>query len=1014
MDLNSEFKKSLKEKIIFDKYQIIKKIEKNKNLQIYKGRNIISNELILIKIEQKKEKKRKGILERESYYLNYLKSQGIPTIKKIGYFGNNIVSIQPLLGPTLSHLFIKNLGNFKIKDVAMISIQILERIKYIHNKNIIHCDINPYKFALGLGRFQNIIYMTDFNSAKRYRDRNTLEHIKYKLSNTYEGNFIFASVNALRGVELSRRDDLESLGYMLIYFLKGDLPWEHIKSSNNSEKRRKIYQIKKYYNLSELCEGIPEEFKLFLNYVKSLNFKEEPDYNYCFSLFYGIFKKMKIINDGIFSWYQEKNKEKINIVNKFYNKLWFNKFFNGNTSTTSIFNEYNKEKNNIINTDNNAENIKRVNSCFLNVHNTVNYILNDNYNNSSKININNSKEIKNKYFYPIKKNDKIKIIDGLKTIEIEKINPNINIQNSEEKNNKETLSSGKEYSIEGKLEQEVVKIKAYEKKQIGKNIKKNFNKIKNENNKIEINKNDLMQIKKRINNKKSKDETFSFNNTNTNNNFNSIDKTFSNKELNKKNLSCQIDIINNDYLKKSFPCIKSGNLSTKNNYIKNRIKFLRNKDNCEFTSYSHINNDSKTMIKNNNSINNNFNSIIGSYTNAIENQDLSGEPNNSRKKQKKKISLNLDNIFLNTQRLNNISNKSIIKQINENSKKKIKAVRNSYQNSLSNLSNRNFDRKKPEIIKVIKNNMLNKPNKPDYINNNINNSKPKDTNIYEHKSLIKKYLNTNTFKKDSGKLNDNSNRNICNTIYNSNYNTNYNSNSNIKKNIGKTFKKIPFEKLKSSNSFKKHKISRNKNSELNKRIFNSSSFGKKTANNNIENEINNTEQNIYKTFIRNNAIFSNLNTIINRNNKQRKYIYTRTKKTKNNEGSTKKKNSEKKGIFKKFVNIANSPIIHNSISKVNLIQNVSNIYVTKSYLEEKPLTERKNKVLVSHIKKNRNIYIKPKNKISQEWSLVNKEKINDFLLNWNNKIKTKNVEENNGKKNAHNYFYSEFNIFKEN
>ena len=295
MDSNSDIKEIFKEKVIFGKYRIIKNIEKNENLQIYEGKNFITDELITIKFEQKKELKKKGILEIESYYCNYLKSQGIPVIKEIGYYENNIVSIQPKLGLTLSKLFNKYYGFFKIKDIAMIAIQILERIKYIHSKNILCCDINPNNFSLGTGRQQNIIYMTNFNSAKKYRYKNTLEHIKYKITynNNFIGNYIFASINTLRGVESGRRDDLESLGYMLIYFLKGSLPWEYVKGVNTSEKRRKIYQTKKNYNLDELCAGIPEEFKLFLNYVKSLTFLEDPDYNYCFSLFYGILKKRK-------------------------------------------------------------------------------------------------------------------------------------------------------------------------------------------------------------------------------------------------------------------------------------------------------------------------------------------------------------------------------------------------------------------------------------------------------------------------------------------------------------------------------------------------------------------------------------------------------------------------------------------------------------------------------------------------------------------------------------------------
>ena len=480
MELNSEIKKLLKEKIIFGKYEIIKNIEKNNNLRIYKGKNIISGELILIKIEQKEEKKKKGILEIESYYFNYLKSPGIPIIKKIGYYDNYIISIQPLLGETLSQLFNKYYGIFKIKDITMIAIQILERIKFIHSKNIIYCDVNPNNFAIGLGRFQNNIYMTNFNLAKRYKNKNTLEHIKYNLSNKVIGDYIFSSINSLRGVELSRRDDLESFGYMLIYFLKGSLPWEHIRGLNKEEKMRKIYQFRKSYDLSDLCQGVPEEFKLFLNYVKTLTFMEEPDYNYCFSLFYGIFKKMNIINDGIFSWYQEKKKESLNKIKQFYSKLWDNKYFNNNTSTNSFFNEFKNDKNLL----NKSEiiNIKKSNSCFLNIHNSLEKILNNNnksnyspkklLDNISKVNYKNIK-YRNHYGLVNMKSDISSNINQQLSIEIDMKNPNTYFKDSID-NNSISLSSDKEYSIEGKIEQDAIKNKAYEKKQIGIDNKKNF------------------------------------------------------------------------------------------------------------------------------------------------------------------------------------------------------------------------------------------------------------------------------------------------------------------------------------------------------------------------------------------------------------------------------------------------------------------------------------------------------------------------------------------------------------
>ena len=833
MDSNGHILELFKEKIIFEKYQITKIIEKTKNLQMYEGKNILSDELIIIKVEQKKDKKKKGILETESYYLNYLKSQGIPSIQKIGYFRNNIISIQSLLGLSLTQLFIKNFGKLKLKDIALISIQLLERIKYIHSKNIIHCDICPNNFVLGVGRFQNIIYMTHFNSAKSYIDKNTLEHIKikYKASNKFTGNYIFASVNALRGLELSRRDDLESFGYILIYFLKGSLPWEHTKSLNISEQIRKIYQIKKNYNLSILCDGIPEEFKLFLNYVKSLSFQEEPDYNYCFSLFYGIFKNMNILNDGIFSWNQEKKKENQNYINQFYNKLWFNKYLNNNTSTMSIGRE---SIENIITIE---KGIKKSNSCFLFTHNLTKYILNASdkiYKRINNQNINNYEQII----------DNIKLRNNNKeqSIKIDLANTKIYLKKSGDKSNI-SMSSEKEYSIEGKIDQEGEKIKAYEKKPIGLNITKCFNKAKkNDNNKKELIQNELKKIKNRINNKRQKERKESINHKNY---LNSVNKTFSKKEMNDKNFIFQKDIIYSDYLKKYIPYIKSGNSSTKNYYFKNKIKYFRNidkinKENIESTSFSQKNRINSLRISKFNITNINFKTITNSSNDIKENKNLFEKRNNSKKKQKKRISLNLESLILNTHRLN--------KHNNANSSQKINKILNSYQNSLNDLSKKCKDMNKHEKIRVIKKNMTKEIKAI-----NDKNIKQKKLIIYEHKSLLNKPLNINEYKKHSCVLNDFSKKGF--------YASNINSKKINKKTNEKTFKKILLYQTKNSNSYKKGFIfPTNKNKERNRRLFCSisSSYGKNTLNF-LENEINNNELGI-------NNVEENKYSIIRKNN----------------------------------------------------------------------------------------------------------------------------------------------------
>ena len=288
------------------------------------------------------------------------------------------------------------------------------------------------------------------------------------------------------------------------------------------------------------------------------------------------------------------------------------------------------------------------------------------------------------------------------------------------------------------------------------------------------------------------------------------------------------------------------------------------------------------------------------------------------------------------------------------------------------------------------------------------------TNIYQHKSSVNNSIKAYTYKKNSTSLNNNSNKNL--------ENGNIRVQKFCKKLNGKTFKNIPLSNNNNSDfSTKRFTISTNKNFDKNKRLVCgiSSSQGKKAikANleneiNNIEKDINNTENSIYNTFRNNNTIFSNFNKIRNKNIKDKNYIYTKNKKAQNTE--SKNKNSEKqKEIFQKYVKIENSPIIHNSISKLNLIQNVSNIYVTKSYLEEKPLTERKNKVLVSRVNKNRNIYIKPKSKISHDWALLNKNNITNLLLEMNNKDNIGNTSGNIGEENFKNYYFSELNIFNE-
>ena len=148
----------------------------------------------------------------------------------------------------------------------------------MHNNNIIHREINPQALSIeSSGKKMELIKFFDFGFWKYYKHFNI--HIPYKKYNKIIGNnIIFGSINSLTGIELSRRDDLISLEYILIYLIKGCLPWENIKK-NKKEKIKDIIKIKKLYK-DKLVEGLPEEIKLFFNYINNLKFEEEPDYLY--------------------------------------------------------------------------------------------------------------------------------------------------------------------------------------------------------------------------------------------------------------------------------------------------------------------------------------------------------------------------------------------------------------------------------------------------------------------------------------------------------------------------------------------------------------------------------------------------------------------------------------------------------------------------------------------------------------------------------------------------------------
>ena len=311
-----ELLKDNQKNLIFGKYKLTKIIGSGSFGFVYKGINIIDKKGVAVKVEKKD--MGLNLLEKESYYLYNLKGIGVPEVISYGFSGKYNILVQTLLGESLGKIFYKNNYHFPLKDICMFSIQILDRIEYVHSKYIIHRDIKPENFLIG-NPDKYMIYIIDFGLSKKYKSSRTNKHVQFRLTKKFTGTARYASLNSIRGSEQSRRDDLEAIGYMLLYFFNGGkLPWQGVSCKQKAEKYVKIYTMKKNLNLDEFCKNMPREIIYFMNYARGLEFEQKPDYNYLRSLFENVLKENRTTNDLHFSWIQDlsilKNCE--NSVNK--------------------------------------------------------------------------------------------------------------------------------------------------------------------------------------------------------------------------------------------------------------------------------------------------------------------------------------------------------------------------------------------------------------------------------------------------------------------------------------------------------------------------------------------------------------------------------------------------------------------------------------------------------------------------------------------------------------------------
>ncbi|KAI9481425.1 MAG: kinase-like domain-containing protein [Benjaminiella poitrasii] len=284
-------------------YKVGKKIGEGSFGIIYEGINLLNNQPVAIKFEPRKSDAPQLRDEYRTYKI-MAGSTGIPTAYYFGQEGLHNILVIDLLGPSLEDMFDTCGRRFSIKTTAMLAKQMLTRVQTIHEKNLIYRDIKPDNFLIGKPgtETENQIFIVDFGMAKLYRDPKTKQHIPYRERKSLSGTARYMSINTHLGREQSRRDDLESLGHVFMYFLRGSLPWQGLKAATNKQKYEKIGEKKQTTAIKDLCDGYPEEFGIYLQYVRKLGFEETPDYDFLRGLFSKVIEKSGKQDDGVYDW----------------------------------------------------------------------------------------------------------------------------------------------------------------------------------------------------------------------------------------------------------------------------------------------------------------------------------------------------------------------------------------------------------------------------------------------------------------------------------------------------------------------------------------------------------------------------------------------------------------------------------------------------------------------------------------------------------------------------------------
>jgi len=270
---------------------------------IFKAYDTEKNTNVAIKVEKRQGKCH---LDKEVVFYGTIEKHrrpgvmsAVPRCHYSGVEGGFKIAVFDLMGESLSDLFYRCGRRFSLKTVLMLAQQLVSRLESVHEAGIVHRDVKPGNFVMGRGDEANTVFVIDFGLSNLWLTSG--KHIPFNTESPFRGTHRYASVNSHMKFEQSRRDDLEAVAYVLIYFLKGGLPWQSLKVSR-SKRRKAIGKYKASVSPETLCANLPLQFTQFLIYVKTLAFDAEPDYQYCRDLFRSAFEEGGFEDDGVWDW----------------------------------------------------------------------------------------------------------------------------------------------------------------------------------------------------------------------------------------------------------------------------------------------------------------------------------------------------------------------------------------------------------------------------------------------------------------------------------------------------------------------------------------------------------------------------------------------------------------------------------------------------------------------------------------------------------------------------------------